>query len=265
MSSILRALKKLENEPRHQEDTHPLDSKFVPLADTGPQKTSKGLIMTAVGTGIVCGLVILAGWWLFSETKGPAPAGPQKISRQAVEPAAMVPAKAPEAETPQNPAAAVEPAKAAADIAVPPKTADLIPESEPAEIAVPPAPAVGPDAVPPTAESVAEPAVEVPASPGPEITEQVPADEEDVVAGTRDAPEVAARVQTPRMPALKDPEIKLQAITWSKDPQRRIVVINNRILRQGDAILGYRIDAINQDDIVLSEAGKKWELAFRIK
>ena len=35
MSSILRALKKLESEPRHQEESQSLENKFMPLADTG--------------------------------------------------------------------------------------------------------------------------------------------------------------------------------------------------------------------------------------
>jgi hypothetical protein len=256
LSSILRALKKLESEPRHRDETQPLDSKFVPLADTSPQRTPKTLIMMIIGGGLVCGLVILAGWWLFSEKLGPDPVVPQKISRQAIEPAEMVPVKKQEAAVPQSSDVAVEAAQPAADIpAPPPKIADQSPVPAPVNIVPPPVQAVAKEAVMPVAE---------PASPGQEITEQVPADEE-AVAGTRGAPEVATRAQTPEIPALKDPEIKLQAITWSKDPQRRIVVINNRILRQGDVVLGYRIDTINQDDIVLSEAGKKWELVFRIK
>ena len=59
--------------------------------------------------------------------------------------------------------------------------------------------------------------------------------------------------------------MKLQAITWSKDPQKRIVVINNRILRQGETVSGYRIDTINQDDVIINDAGEKWKLVFRIK
>ena len=59
--------------------------------------------------------------------------------------------------------------------------------------------------------------------------------------------------------------MKLQAITWSKNPQKRIVVINNRILRQGEVAHGYRVDTINQDDVVLSDAGEKWKLLFHIK
>ena len=81
MSSILRALKKLENEPRHLEENQPLDSKFVPLADTEQQRPISTIFMMVVGGGIVCGLVILAGWWLFSEKGQPPPAVTREISR----------------------------------------------------------------------------------------------------------------------------------------------------------------------------------------
>jgi type II secretory pathway component PulC len=64
---------------------------------------------------------------------------------------------------------------------------------------------------------------------------------------------------------LTDSEITLQAISWAPNPQKRIAVINNRILRQRDMVAGYRIDTINQDDVVLSDKGKKWKLVFRIK
>ena len=66
-------------------------------------------------------------------------------------------------------------------------------------------------------------------------------------------------------PALQDPGVRLQAITWSKNPNKRIVVINNRILRQGETVSGYRIDTVNQDDVVLSSGGEKWKVLFRIK
>ncbi|MFC1845432.1 hypothetical protein ACFLZ5_11700, partial [Thermodesulfobacteriota bacterium] len=72
MSSILRALKKLENEPRHQEEYPSLENKFVSSADIGPQRSVSSILIMVIGGGIVCGLVILAGWWFFSGT-GQAP------------------------------------------------------------------------------------------------------------------------------------------------------------------------------------------------
>ena len=67
----------------------------------------------------------------------------------------------------------------------------------------------------------------------------------------------------PEIPKLKDPDMKLQAVTWSKAPQKRITVINNRILREGETISGYIINTINPDDVVLTLDGEKWKLLFR--
>ena len=57
--------------------------------------------------------------------------------------------------------------------------------------------------------------------------------------------------------------MKLQAVTWSKAPQKRITVINNRILREGEMVSGYFINTINPDDVVLTLDGEKWKLLFR--
>ena len=97
----------------------------------------------------------------------------------------------------------------------------------------------------------------------PAITEKPPPDK--VTVAVTKPPEVSPKVKEIEIPILNDPEVKLQALTWSKDPQKRIAVINNRILRQGDVVYGYRINIINQDDVVLSDGGEKWKLPFRIK
>jgi len=261
LSSILRALKKLESDPRQREETRPLDSKFVTLADTSPQKTSTGIIMMVVGTGIVCGLVILAGWWLFSEKTRPPSIAPQEISRHSLQQPETDPILTKETSPPESPAVAVAPVKPAADILAPSKTTSPVPGSTPVKTLQPLPPPMEQKAVVPVNERAA--AIQVDATPSPKIMKLVPA-EKDTVAPTR-APEVSAVVKANEIPALNDPGMRLQAITWSKDPQKRIVVINNRILRQGEEVLDYRIDAINQDDVVLSDGGEKWKLLFRIK
>ena len=263
MSSILRALKKLESDPRHLEETPLLDSKFVPLADTGPQKTAAGLIMMVLGGGIVCGLVILAGWWLFSEKTGSPPA-PQEISPQNMQQAEMVSATPTKAKTPERSAPAVVPVKPAADISAPPLTTDQIPEPSPVKIPQLSSPAIKQrQDVMRVAEPGPESVAQKPSAPSPEINEQVAA-QEVAVAVVR-APETSTIVTEVEIPVLNDPGMKLQAITWSKDPQKRIVVINNRILRQGEAVSGYRIETINQDDVIINDAGENWKLLFRIK
>ena len=81
MSSILRALKKLENEPRHLDNSQPMDSKFVPLADTDRKRPVSSIFMMVIGGGIVCGLVILTGWWLLSVEETPPAVVSKNLSR----------------------------------------------------------------------------------------------------------------------------------------------------------------------------------------
>ncbi len=219
--------------------------------------------MMVVGTGLVCGLVILTGWWLFSEKTRPPSIAPQEISRHSLQQAETVPVIPKEASPPESPAVVVAPVKPAVDILAPSKTTSPIPGSTPVKTQQPLPPPMEQKAVMPVNERAAAAAIQLPATPSPKIMKLVPA-EKDTVAPTR-APEVSAVVKVNEIPALNDPEMKLQAITWSKDPQKRIVVINNRILRQGEVVLDYRIDAINQDDVVLSDGGEKWKLLFRIK
>ena len=206
--------------------------------------------MMVIGGGIVCGLVVLAGWWFFSAKMQAPPADPLKIASQSPPQREMVSAGTEETGPPESPAAALEPAQPAADIVLPPETAGHMVESTAAKIPRPSSPAITLKAPVPVDSQAVESAIQEPAA--------------EAAAVIR-APEAPTKVAAVEIPVLNDPDMKLQAITWSKDPQKRIVVINNRILRQGEVVYGYRIDTINQDDIVLSDAGKKWQLLFRIK
>ena len=151
MSSILRALKKLENDPRHLQDTPPLDTKFVPLADTRPQKSPANMLLIIIGGGIVCGLVILAGWWLLSVKTQAPPLEPQKISRQNLPQAEIVPVTPEEKEPVQRlsaPPASLKtaaeetaPSKAAVDTVAPPEAAAQLPAATSLKSAEPPPPA----------------------------------------------------------------------------------------------------------------------------
>ena len=56
--------------------------------------------------------------------------------------------------------------------------------------------------------------------------------------------------------------LNLQAISWSETPERRIAVINGRILKEGEQIEGYSILQIRTDDVVFMQAGQRWMLGF---
>jgi hypothetical protein len=263
LSSILRALKKLENEPRHLDETQPLDSKFVPLADTSPKKSPAGILFMVIGGGIVCGLVILAGWWLFSEKTLSPPAVPQQTSQQNLQQSEKAAAKLKELEISERPYASVEPAKPILDMTAIRGTTDQGPElpqvqtPQPLSVTIEQKEAISAD------KQTAGLIIKMPETTSTEISDQVSA--EKVAVPVTRAPEVTTKIEEVEIPLLKDPDMKLQAITWSKNPQKRIAVINNRILRQGEVAHGYRVDTINQDDVVLSDGGEKWKLLFRIQ
>jgi len=64
---------------------------------------------------------------------------------------------------------------------------------------------------------------------------------------------------------LNDPQIKLQALAWSGDAARRMVVINGRIVREGESMDGYQIDQIRPEDVIVSDGKQSWSLEFGLK
>ena len=270
MSSILRALKKLEKDSRHMGESPSLESKFVPLADTGSQRSAFRFLYIMVGAGVICGLVFLAGWYFFSgrlstpvpeSTKTPV-LQPREVPASPVHPPNS-------AEPPAENLAAGEPGKNLVD-ETPEKAAPMEEEPPAAEQTAVPAAPEKPFAAPADIQqtvtmkrSETDTNAANPALPDkePELTAVEPAADEAV--GSAAPP--PAIVSIKEIPKLNDPDMKLQAITWSREPQKRIAVINNRIVREGETIAGYLISAINQDDIILSRGGEKWQLLFRIK
>ena len=62
---------------------------------------------------------------------------------------------------------------------------------------------------------------------------------------------------------LNDVNVKLQAISWSENPEKRLAVINNSILRQGDRVGSYIVTQINKDDVLVRQENEIWILPFR--
>lgn len=60
-------------------------------------------------------------------------------------------------------------------------------------------------------------------------------------------------------------DLKLQAISWSPDPANRIAVINGNILREGAALEGYSINRIAEDEVLLRKGAEEWKLVFNLK
>lgn len=62
---------------------------------------------------------------------------------------------------------------------------------------------------------------------------------------------------------LNDVNVKLQAISWSANPGKRLAVINNSIVRQGDRVGSYIVTQINKDDVLVRQQKEIWILPFR--
>ena len=64
---------------------------------------------------------------------------------------------------------------------------------------------------------------------------------------------------------LNDSKIKLQALAWSENAAKRMAVINGRIVREGESMDGYQINQIRQEDVVVSDGSQFWRLEFGLK
>jgi hypothetical protein len=67
-----------------------------------------------------------------------------------------------------------------------------------------------------------------------------------------DATPEASQSSAPTVvPPLADPKITLQALAWTAEPERRMVVINGSLLREGDSLGPYTVGRIDKDQVVL--------------
>lgn len=66
-----------------------------------------------------------------------------------------------------------------------------------------------------------------------------------------------------RAKILDDARLKLQAISWSEKPEERISVINSSVVHQGDRVDGYVVVQINPNDVVLRDRNEMWKIVFK--
>jgi len=64
---------------------------------------------------------------------------------------------------------------------------------------------------------------------------------------------------------LTNSKLKLQALAWSDDAVRRMVVINGRIVHEGESVDGYQVVKIREEDVILNQGGKSWRLEFGLQ
>ncbi len=59
--------------------------------------------------------------------------------------------------------------------------------------------------------------------------------------------------------------LKLQALAWSNDAARRLAVINGHVLHEGEAVEGYQVIQIRQQDVIVNDGRKSWRLVFGLQ
>lgn len=59
--------------------------------------------------------------------------------------------------------------------------------------------------------------------------------------------------------------LELQAVSWSTSPANRIAVINGSIVREGGSIGGFSVTRIEQDEVLVRKGLSQWKLVFNLK
>jgi hypothetical protein len=62
-----------------------------------------------------------------------------------------------------------------------------------------------------------------------------------------------------------DTRYKLEAIVWSNNPESRFAVINGQILRAGSSLEGLSVTEIGRDHVAVRSGGREWKLKFTVE
>ena len=64
---------------------------------------------------------------------------------------------------------------------------------------------------------------------------------------------------------IDDSKLKLQALAWFEDAAKRMAVINDRIVREGESVDGFNVIHIHRENVVVNDGKKMWSLEFGLK
>ena len=143
-----------------------------------------------------------------------------------------------------------------------------IQESPPPETVakLPPQPSPTPppkEASQPTAP-LATKAVPVPKAAAPSAVKKIPSAPRKEKPPARAVETEPDRAATADLPVLTT-DLKLQAISWASAPGDRLAVINGNITREGTSLEGYSIVQIDKDEVVVRKGSEQWKLVFNLR
>jgi len=244
LSSILKALKKLEDDSVQRDAVRPLLRRSIVK---GPFPSIMGMPPFLRTAGIACavGGLALGGWYVYGNLSGSDEIGPRmhpSVERKATDLAGGSAVVRGEERLAPRTMAQGSPSGVAPGTIVPP---DVSTKVSPAESD-------------PFPEKMGQP---LPA-------EGALGRREDA-AGAVNTPTRTQSFVPPELSPVNerkgDTRLKLQAIAWSSDPEKRIAVINDRVVREGRVIDGIMVDRIDGDQVVVQEDGEVWRIVFDMK
>lgn len=243
MSSILKALKKLEDE------NPPKGRSVIWPSGSGPRRPVRRLDVSSgwpavLGWGLVAVVLLLAAGGLYIFLS-PMPEGDDRSTETAARPVVKPIQDPPPADVAVLPPSRPPPAP-------PDRTEDFPSSAPPAAKVAPPSK----DAPPAARQAVPSPKASAPAA------KRVPAEPRKSPPPRPSASE-PDRAATADLPVLTT-DLKLQAVSWASAPGDRLAVINGSIMREGATLEGYLIVRIDRDEVVVRKAGEEWKLVFKL-
>lgn len=104
----------------------------------------------------------------------------------------------------------------------------------------------------------------IPTASPPKTVSRDKAERGSKVAAIR-TPSRKADLRPKSLTPIEGTQLILQAISWDKNSENRIAVINNRIVREGESVDGFIVTLIGEDDVSVRKGGNEWKLMFRLK
>lgn len=245
MSSILKALKKLETEAPEQSEIRFWSQKKY-SRKAAPPWTKGGLSFKKQPIVILLSVTILlvtGGLIVFLKDPGKLPTEINSTKQfQSSDRRALSRDTAQEDPSPEKDIKKTEPVPSAGDI--PSVPGQKAPKDIPALVE----------------KTVAKPET------GPELKEVPrlePKDQREVQTAEQD--KSLERFSSLPVKQSSDSGLELQAIAWSNDPKNRIAVINGRILREGESIERVHVIHIGKNEVGFKDGIHEWRQLFRIK
>jgi hypothetical protein len=262
LSSILKALKKIEESAPPEESLNPAQA-LNPRTVFGQRHrrrwlTSKTICMGLAAVAVLAAGILIRGWMLAeADPRGGKPVTAAADSTPAG--AHAFRAKLPDRKTaaPSPPVAAPLPPGQAASVAAPAPIPEDAPEAPAAQRLPPPA-----QAAKPAARTLPKEAPHAPSAERPSALAQRVAPARETAAPNRPP---ATRTPEDNLSRLDDSKLKVMAIAWHGDATRRIAVINGHIVKEGESVDGYAITRIRKDDVIVNDGSRSWRVEFALK